>query len=166
MKEDTQMPNGIDADEVREWLNNSSIYNYEDTSHENPGFGFSVSVDGVHMLQVLESTEGDYMFLRGGMEFESDILTNILDREHDERQLGTLFASVLTNAGGRYRYLDDEGNGTIDLREVRTVEFDKPIFPDGASQHELINSLYEMNRSLKFINIMVECYKKNLEEQT
>ncbi|PSQ22867.1 hypothetical protein BRD01_08285 [Halobacteriales archaeon QS_8_65_32] len=160
------MDEDIGYNEIQDWLDTEAIYDYTKITDVESEYNFQVDIDGNYTMHVIKGNKGGPLILKAGMEFPSDAIANILDGQHDERQLGTLFASVLTNTSGQYHYLNDDYDVAVELRDIRYIEFDKYIFPDGASQHELINSLHEMTDSLVFINDIVKYYNQNLEGQS
>lgn len=80
------------------------------------------------------------------------------------RRLKTEIESVLTNAPGIFNYQDFEGENCA-FEDAVSISLEYRIYPDGLSQHELINGVVGIANALRYVRQREEQIKEEIEEQ-
>ncbi|MDY7081149.1 MAG: hypothetical protein SXQ77_01775 [Halobacteria archaeon] len=71
-------------------------------------------------------------------------------------------AAVLTNSPGLYRFTDGQGND-VDFGDLRAVRVEHRIYPDGFTQHNLMNSIFDVVQALYYVRTMTSVFMSNIE---
>lgn len=80
------------------------------------------------------------------------------------RRLKTEIESVLANAPGVFNYHDFDGENCA-FEDALSISLEYRIYPDGLSQHELINGVVGIANALRYVHQREEQMQEEIEEQ-
>ncbi|MFC4408595.1 hypothetical protein [Haloarchaeobius iranensis] len=152
-------------EKIESWLDEQRISDWT-VVREEGGEQFSFEVELHHIPVDLTVLVGpNSLNIIGGFTFDPELLANLLDRKELWHQFRTEAMIVLTNVRGFYAFLDEDFNPTS-FEEMRRISLQYFIYPDGASQHLFMNSLYDMARAEAFLMWRPEQMVSALDDQT
>lgn len=156
----------IGFNEIQEWIDENAIQSYEQITDTENKYRFAVHVADLDapIYLIKEENEGPVNITARG-ELGADILSVLMDLDTERRNVQNLFISVLTNAPGEYGYLDDDEN-PCGFEDVRYISFLYRIYPDGASQHKLMNGITDIRYSILFLQQVIQITRSNLDNRT
>lgn len=82
-----------------------------------------------------------------------------------KRQFQNLLISILTNASGRFLFLD-YNDETCGFDEMEKIQLKHRIYRDGLSQHALMNGIIDQTSALEFISEIMSEHKSNLTDNS
>lgn len=143
------MTEDIGYDQVRDWLDEDIplIDTIERVTDRNVDYKFLVHQAGLSVNVIKAQKQGPIM-LAGRVQVHE----NSLDHIRDSRWLQFVgeINSILTTAPGMHSFVDGHGNHAPSDR-FQAVEIRYWIYPDGASQHVLMNGITDIFAALSYI---------------
>lgn len=110
--------------------------------------------------------------IKADYEFEADRLATMIGRAekdptpppYDEIEtIEQLIETVLASTPGVHNYVNYEGE-YCDFEQARKLEMEYRIYPDGLTQHELMNGIVNMLNALVYVQRILSSYEERLEE--
>lgn len=107
-------------------------------------------------------------------EFDIEGLANLVGRADEDpapqpydemNTIKQLIETVLASTPGIHNYVDEDGE-YCDFEEARRLKIEYRIYPDGLSQHELMNGIINIVSTLAYVERILSAYQDRLEEQT
>ncbi|NHN48070.1 hypothetical protein G9464_10725 [Halostella sp. JP-L12] len=144
------MTQDIDKQTVRNWIDDDLVQRIEDVTDGDEAYNYLVQVSGMNFHIGRVRGTGP-ISVASTIEFDPETVALLMEREEKRRDLLTRFERVLTIAPGWYTFLDGAGNPGCNFTEMRSIRLEYRIYPDGASQHALMNGLIDMANALVFL---------------
>lgn len=144
-KED--MDTDIECRKVERWLDVDFIADVERLPDEESEFNQLVQLSGFG-FHVIKTESGGPLSLVSTLEFNEDQLELLLGHERERFNLLTQFRRALTRSPGWYKYVDENGTVGCSFRNMRAIQLEYCIYPDGASQQTLLDGLLDMANAL------------------
>lgn len=149
--------------QIREWLDQDVVERIQPQQDGNV-FNLNVVISELNITIVQPREDGPVVII-SRMTPGPEALANLIDRKADRQHLQNLLGSVFTNTPGAYNFLDENGNA-CEFDELYTLEVHYRIYPDGLSQHSLMNALMDITSALVFFRNSVLQFLDNLDEQS
>lgn len=155
--------NDIGYNQIQEWIDDQYIEEVEQITDRDTQYHFAIYIGGAWEIRVIKQTNGGKLRVRTTGEFDPGTLSTLLTRPDLRRQLRTQISTVLTGTPGFYNYLDDDGE-PCSFEEMRHIELEYPIYPDNASQHEVMSAIIQQAECLGYITECVDDLGENLKD--
>ncbi|MDZ7730545.1 MAG: hypothetical protein U5K37_06010 [Natrialbaceae archaeon] len=110
-------------------------------------YNFRVS-NGSLAVHVIKEAADSPLLLACRLTMGGELLETVRDGRRD--QFFGEITSVLTNTPGTHSFTDEDGQ-TVDQDAFTTVSLKHWIYPDGASQDELMRSIVDMMTSIAYV---------------
>lgn len=139
----------VDATTVENWFDDrlvQSVERHEETDH---AFHFTVTFD--LDVEVRRETEDGPIIVESEYEFRPYRRDDLLDDEKLARKFVRSVTEILADAPGFYQYVGEDGEIGVRIGNAEVVRIHHRIYPDEASQHELMNSIVDVVVSLNGI---------------
>ena len=149
---------------IEEWIDEDRVSEWELTHDTDHGFTYRIKLHHIPVVMWVESY-GPSLKIETEVGVDPAVLANLLEREQAFAQFRTELMVVLTQVRGIYAFLDDERN-TTDLENMRTILLRYAMYPDGASQHLFMESMYALASANLYLNSRPEDIVEPFEERT
>jgi hypothetical protein len=153
----------LDRGTVYDWIDENLVYSVEEVeASEDDQFRFRVEANGWEVVVYKTSEDGPIQV--GTTIVPPPVIKALLiKRDWERRDVQMRLDHLLTNSPGVFHYQDDNGEPTDDLREMNAIILMKPIYPDGASQHELMSTIYDMASQVNYIRTVMTLTEESID---
>lgn len=152
-----------DRETVRNWIDRDIVQQIEEVSDPGEEFNYLVQLSGMN-FHVGKAAESGSLSIASTIEFDPETLALLMAEQDTRRTLLTHFENVLTTAPGWYTFVDADGGMGCTFREMRSIRLEYRIYPDGATQHELMTGLIDMANALVFLRDMITEMAANADQ--
>lgn len=139
----------VDATTVENWFDDRLVQSVERHEETDDLFHFTVTFD--LDVEVRRETEDGPVIVESEYEFRPYRRDDLLDDEESARKFVRSVTEILANARGFYQYVGEDGEIGVRIGNAEVVRIHHRIYPDEASQHELMNSIVDIVVSLNGI---------------
>ncbi|RKD93526.1 hypothetical protein [Halopiger aswanensis] len=143
------MPTHVSERQVRWWLDRNAIHDVTAHTQEETEFNLQVTLSSLPIHLIKEEPKGPIRVVgRSGLDSER---ARRLVRDDEQRaELLSQIGPVLATTPGFYTFLDEESRG-CELREAETLQMEHRIYPDGASQQALMDSVMAIATGMRYL---------------
>lgn len=159
------MSASIPYGDIRAWIDDSLVETVEQVPDSNADYNFQVELSGmpIHVASPLDS---DGLLIAGQAIPAGEVKETFTElSQQDLDRLQARLEETLNNSRGIYRY-QTEGGQDCEFKDLHHVRIEHRIYPDGATQHELMTSILDVIKSLNFIQNSIATLTKNVQNTT
>jgi hypothetical protein len=143
------MVDHISRKQVEAWLDEKVVQDVEQVSENESEFNVQFRLSRLPMHVIKEETWGP-LRLVGKSGFDTDRTVAIIEDDDRRRELLAQIGPVLAATPGFYTFLDAEGT-VCEFANVRSIQFEHRLYPDGASQHALMRGLMALATAMRYV---------------
>lgn len=158
------MSSDIPFGDIEGWIDDSIVEDVEQVPDADADYNFAVTFSGMPIHVV--SPHGEDGIMIAGQAVPSGDVKEVFRElsENDRDHLLARIQETLNDSRGVYRFQTADGAdcGFGDLHHIR---IEHRIYPDGASQHELMNSIFDVAKSLLFLQESISTLTKNVQNR-
>ncbi|GAB3667250.1 hypothetical protein [Halopiger thermotolerans] len=143
------MTTHVSERQVRWWLDRNAIQDITAHTQEETEFNLQVTLSSLPIHLIKEETKGPIRVVgRSGL--DSERARRLVRDDGQRAELLSQIGPVLATTPGFYTFLDEEG-GACELREAETLQMEHRIYPDGASQQALMDSVMAIATAMRYL---------------
>lgn len=139
----------VSADQVRWWLDDDAIQEVTGHSEEGTEFNLEVTLSRLPIHLIKEGKQGPIRVV-GQSAFNTERARQIVRTETTRTQLLDKIGPILATTPGFYTFLDEEGRA-CQLRDAETLQMEHRIYPDGATQQALMDSVMAIATGMRYV---------------
>ena len=143
------MTTHISARQVRWWLDDAVVQEVTSHTGEETEFNLQVTLSRLPIHLIKETPEGPIRVV-GRSAFDTERARRLVREEQSRTELLDQIGPVLATTPGFYTFLDESG-GACELREAETLQMEHRIYPDGASQQALMDSVMALATGMRYV---------------
>jgi len=155
------MPNPPDKETVISWIDNELVASTRSCEDPNAEYNIQLTQSGWN-LSIIRSNGSDVIRIIGRINLDPETLALILDNDRMVRDLRTQLAAVLTGSSSLYSYRDGDDQ-PCSFEDMRTIQFEERIYPDGASQDRVMNGLMGIVKAMTYLQSTIGAYREDLD---
>lgn len=152
----------LNRERVEEWIDEDIVEYVEEISDEGSLFNYLVQMSGLN-FHIGQTTPDGPLSIASTVQFDPQTLELLIERDTERKDLLTQFENALTAAPGWYTFIGGDGNPGCNFQQMQSIRLEYRIYPDGASQHALMNGLIDMANAVVFLRDTVETLTVGLE---
>jgi len=163
------------AYKIRSWLKTESeyVYDYSRNLEWYGDFKFEVKLGGPDGpdLEIENVFLNAPVQIRAVKQFEPDVLLYLTEEPEEDvvlggpgqsrRQFVMMMETVLTTLPGHFVYRNKDGEA-VPFERSEEVAIEYRLYPDGLSQHELMNGIISMVNGMRYISRREEALKEEI----
>ena len=156
------MPEELTQELIEEWIDEDQfdlINNLNDSSE----FNIELRRAG-YVFHVLKYSSQDHVLIMTRLPIPADIMANLLDLRTERNDLQVHLEHVLTSSKGIYIFVDEDNNETS-FENMDGIMLQRFMYPDGASQQLLMESLFELASSVNFVGTAISTTADNIDSR-
>ncbi|MFC6716600.1 hypothetical protein ACFQGT_01820 [Natrialbaceae archaeon GCM10025810] len=139
----------VSVDQVRWWLDERAIQDVTSHAQEGTEFNLQVTLSRLPIHLIKEDVRGPIRVV-GRCGFDTERSRRLISEEEARRELLREIGPVLATTPGFYTFLD-EGDRACELRDAATLQLEHRIYPDGASQQSLMDSVMAVATGMRYV---------------
>jgi len=151
-------------DLVSGWIDENKVREVELVDEDEDEFLFRIKLHHIPATIIVES-DGSPLEIVTQVTYDPSVLANLMDRAQLWKQFRTEAMIVLTGLRGFYAFLNDDGD-TVSFEEMSQIRIQYFMYPDGASQHEFMNSMYDLARAHAYLLWRPENIVETLDDRS
>lgn len=149
---------------VREWIDDGRVERVEEVSDPVAAFNLRVVFSGLP-IHVVKNRPYGPLSIGGQVQVASDGRPTFEDLPAiDRRHLEARVREQLTGGPVLYYFLDEAG-GNVPFEDANVIRLERLVYPDGASQHALMNAIFEVAKQLFYLDASIETLIENVESR-
>lgn len=152
----------LDSNTIEEWLDPNVVSDYQCVESSGGMFNISVVLSGLN-LHVARDKQGEPLRVIGKLDFDSETLALLLDRNRTRRELQTQLTAVIAGTSAVHTCLNDDGE-FCPFEEMRSIQFEHRIYNPEIDQHTVMTSLLEIAKLLNYLSDVVSGFRDRLDE--
>ncbi|WP_129115083.1 hypothetical protein [Halegenticoccus tardaugens] len=143
------MTTHVSVDQVRWWLDEKAITDVTSHSREETEFNLQVTLSRLPIHLIKEEKRGPIRVV-GRSAFDTERARRLIRDDESRTELLGLIGPVLATTPGFYTFLDEEDRA-CELRDAETIQLEHRIYPDGATQQALMDSVMAVATAMRYI---------------
>lgn len=147
------MVDHISADQVERWLDDRVVQEIERTAENAAEFSIRFRLSHIPLNVIKEDTWGPLRIV-GRAAFDTERTAAVIADPDQRRELLARVGPVFAATPGFYTFLDAEESST-NFPNVDSIQFEHRLYPDGASQQELMSGLMAIATAIKYVQNVV-----------
>lgn len=157
-------PPDITLVQVREWIDDGRVERVEEVPDSVAMFNLRVIFSGLP-IHVIKNRPFGPVSVGGQVQVTSDGRPTFEDLPaFDRRQLEARVREQLTGGPVLYYFLDERGDN-VPFEDANVIRLERLLYPDGTSQHTLMNAIFEVAKQLFFLDASIETLVENVESR-
>ena len=129
----------VEPDTIEEWIDDELVESVERVDTDEDVFRYSIVFDDE--IEIRQETEGGPIIVEANYEFRDERRTALLADEDLCYTYVTNVVKILNDAPGFYQYFGPNGEVGVRIGNADVVRIHHRIYPNGATQQELMGSL-------------------------
>ena len=157
-------PPDITLAQVREWIDDGRVERVETVSDPVAVFNLRVVFSGLP-IHVVKNRPYGPLSVDGQVQVGSNGRPTFQDLPNfDRRQLEARVREELTGGPVLYYFLDQQGDN-VPFEDAHVIRLERLLYPDGVSQHALMNAIFEVAKQLFFLDASIDTLVENVESR-
>lgn len=154
----TAMADHISAGQVEAWLDDRVVRDVERTAEEAAEFSIQLRLSHIPLNVIKEDAWGPLRIV-GRAAFDTERTAAVVENPEQRQELLSRIGPVFVATPGFYTFLDEEETST-EFPNVDSIQFEHRLYPDDASQQELMSGLMAIATAIKYVqNTVAAIYR-------
>lgn len=148
------MPTDRTAEEIKSWIDTDLVESIEETPDEHAEFNFLIEMSNI-LLHVIRQHPGGPLLIGQEIEYSEEITNRIADLPSNVRNdLVARIRETLTMTPVVYGFRNANGQN-VRFEEMTRIFLEARIYPDGLSQHTLMQTLIAVWKAMRYLDDIV-----------
>lgn len=148
------MPEQIDAEQIRNWIDDDLVESVDPTPDERAEFNFTVEISNI-LIHIIRRQPDGPLLVGQQIQYGDDIRSRIRGMSESNRSdLIARIRETLAEAPVVYGFHDESGNN-VRFEEMSRIFLEHRIYPDAVNQHVLMNGLIDVWKSMRYLDDIV-----------
>lgn len=156
------MVDDISADQVEKWLDDRVVQDVERTTDNAAEYSIQCRLSHIPLNVIKEDTWGPLRVV-GRAAFDTERTAAVIADPDQRYELLARIGPAFAATPGFYTFLDEEETST-EFPNVDSIQFEHRIYPDGATQQELMSGLMAIATAIKYVQNTVAAIRRRETE--
>lgn len=143
------MVDHLSVKQVEAWLDEKVVRDVDRVSEGESEFNVQLRLSRLPLHVIKEDTWGPLRMV-GKSGFDTDRTAEIIEDDERRRGLLTRIGPVLAATPGFYTFLDADST-VCEFANVRYIQLEHRLYPDGASQQALMGGLMDLATAMRYV---------------